>query len=88
MNKSSSSPRLHGRSLVCIESCNVLHDNSVSDIGQADTYTDQLIMQFEMTAQDMDVVRSYDGDTKIAAVRGPTRWLEDSLLELFMTGKR
>jgi hypothetical protein len=41
-----------------------------------------------MIAQDMDVMRSYGGDTKIAAVRSPTRWLEDSLSQLFMTGKR
>jgi len=28
-----------------------------------------------MIAQDMGVVSSYGGDTTIAAVRGPTRWL-------------
>jgi hypothetical protein len=41
-----------------------------------------------MIAHDMDVVHSYGGHTVIAAVRGPTRWLEDSLSELFMTGKK
>jgi len=41
-----------------------------------------------MTAQDMGVMCSYGGDTTIAAVRCTTRWLENSLLELFMTGKR
>jgi hypothetical protein len=41
-----------------------------------------------MIAEDMDVVRSYGGDIAIAAVWGPTRWLEDSLSELFMTSKR
>jgi len=55
---------------------------------QIDTYTDQLILKFEMIAHDTDVVRSYGGDNTIAAVRGPTRWLEDSLSELFMTDKR
>jgi hypothetical protein len=50
--------------------------------------TDQCVLQFEMIAQDTDVVRSFCGDTTIAAVRGPTRWLEDSLSEVFMTGKR
>lgn len=73
---------------MCIESCNVLRDNSVSDIRQVDIFTDQLTLQFEMTAQDMGVMCSYGGDTTIAAVRCTTRWLENSLLELFMTGKR
>jgi len=52
---------------MCIESCNVLHDNSVTDIRQVDTCTDQPILQFEMIAQHMDVMRSYGGDTTIAA---------------------
>jgi hypothetical protein len=36
----------------------------------------------------MIVQCSYDGDPTIAAVRGPTGCLLDSLSELFMTGER